>query len=69
VIIFIQFSQNNLKLQFKKIFEMKFAYVTNDTTETYIKNHIYHYTTPHETIICNSDGVISDHIAHQQEQY
>jgi hypothetical protein len=29
-----------------KIFEIKFAYLTNDTDKTSITNHIYHYTTP-----------------------
>jgi hypothetical protein len=38
MIIFIQFSPNNSKWQFKKyIFEIKFAYVTNDIAKTSIK--------------------------------
>jgi hypothetical protein len=45
VIIFIQISPNNSKWQFKKIFEVTFAYVTNDTAETIIK--IKFITTPH----------------------
>jgi hypothetical protein len=28
------------------MFEIKFAYVTNDTAETSIKNHVYYYTAP-----------------------
>jgi hypothetical protein len=63
VIIFIQFSPNNLKLQFKKnIFEIKFEHVTNDTAKTRIKNHIYHHTTPCEMVICDSDGVKGNRI-------
>jgi hypothetical protein len=47
-----------LKWQFKKnIFEIKYAYVTNDTAGASIKNHIYDYTTPRETVICGSDGM------------
>jgi hypothetical protein len=65
VIIFIQFSPNNSKLQFKKVFEIKFAYVTNDTAETSIKNHIYHYATPHEIVIRDSDGLTGDCILYQ----
>jgi hypothetical protein len=47
------------------IFKIKFMYVTNDTSKTSIKNHIYHYTTPCEMLICDSDGVTGDrpHIA------
>jgi hypothetical protein len=41
----------------KKIFEIKFAYVTNHTAKTIIKNHLCHYTAPHETAICDSDGM------------
>jgi hypothetical protein len=52
VIIFILFSPNYSKQQFKKKFEIKFTYVTNDTIDTSIKIHIYHYTTPHEMVIC-----------------
>jgi hypothetical protein len=37
----------------KNIFEIKFAYVTNDTAKTGIKNHSYHYITSHETVICD----------------
>jgi hypothetical protein len=40
-----------------KNFEIKFAYLTNDIAKTNIKNHIYHYTTPREMVICDSDGV------------
>jgi hypothetical protein len=46
----------------KKIFEIKFAYITNDTVQTSIINHIYHYTTPHEMVICESD--LSDRRLH-----
>jgi hypothetical protein len=46
----------------KKIFETKFAYVTNDTSKTSIKNNIYHNTTPCEMVICDSDGITGDHI-------
>jgi hypothetical protein len=42
---------------------MKFVYVTKDTAETSVKNCIYHYTT-HEMVICDSDGMIGDHISH-----
>jgi hypothetical protein len=55
VIIFIQFSPKNSKLQ--KIFEIKFA------DETSIKSHLYHYTTPCGMVICASDGVIGDCIS------
>jgi hypothetical protein len=44
---------------------IKFPYATNDTAETSIKNNIYHYTTPRETVICDSDGVTGSHIWHQ----
>jgi hypothetical protein len=27
--------------------------------------NIYHYTTSREMVICESDGVIDDHISHQ----
>jgi hypothetical protein len=63
--IFIHFLLNNSKLQCKKIFEIKFAYVTNDNPETSIKNHIYHYTTPCEMVICDSDDMAGDHILHE----
>jgi hypothetical protein len=43
--------------------KIKFAYVTDDMAETGIKNHIYHYTTPHEMVICDSDDVTGDHIS------
>jgi len=49
----------------KNIFKIKFAYVTNDTAKTSIKNHIYHYTTPCETVICDSDGMTGNHISHR----
>jgi hypothetical protein len=35
------------------IFKIKFACVTNDNAKTSIKNHIYHYATLHEMIICD----------------
>jgi hypothetical protein len=38
-----------------KIFKIKFACVTSDTTKTSIKNCVYHYTTLHEMVICDSD--------------
>jgi hypothetical protein len=60
--ILVQFSPNNSKGQFKKILEIKVAYVINYTAETNVKNHIYHYTTPCETVICDSDGVTCPHI-------
>jgi hypothetical protein len=41
------------------MFEIKFAYVTNDIANTSIRNHMYQYTTPCEKVICDSDGVIS----------
>jgi hypothetical protein len=50
VIIFLQIIQND---NLKKNFEIKFAYVTNDTTETSIKNHVYDYTTPREMVTCD----------------
>jgi hypothetical protein len=61
VIIFIQFSPNNSKWQCKKIVEIKFAFVTKDTAETSNENHSYHFITPHETVICDSDGMTGDH--------
>jgi hypothetical protein len=61
VIIFIQLSPNNLKWQFKKIFEIKFAYVASDTVETSVQIDT-HYTAACETVICDSDGVTGDHI-------
>jgi hypothetical protein len=46
------------------MFKIKFAYVTNDTSEISIRNHIHHCTTQYEMIICDSDGItgISLHI-------
>jgi hypothetical protein len=41
----------------KNISKIKFAYVIKDTAETSIKNQIYCYTTPHETVICDIDGM------------
>jgi hypothetical protein len=38
---------------------MKFAYVTNDTAETSVTNHIHRCTTPHETVICDSQPHIT----------
>jgi hypothetical protein len=49
----------------KKVFEIKFAYVTNDTAETSSEYHIYHYTAPHEMVICNSVGMTGDCVSHQ----
>jgi hypothetical protein len=49
----------------KKIFEIELANVTNKTTETSIKNHIYHHTIPHKTVICNSDGMTGNRISHR----
>jgi hypothetical protein len=34
--------------------------VTNDTAKTSIKNHIYHYITPCEAVICDNDGLTND---------
>jgi hypothetical protein len=34
-----------------------------------INNHICHYTTPHKTVIYDSDGMTGDCISYQQEQY
>jgi hypothetical protein len=58
VIIFVKIPQiiignNNLK----KVFEIKLAYVTNDTVKTNIKNRIYHYTTSRETVTFDSYGM------------
>jgi hypothetical protein len=64
VIIFIQFSPNNLSDNLKEIFEIKFASVTNDAAKTGIKNDIYHDTTPRETVICDSDGATGDCVSH-----
>jgi hypothetical protein len=47
----------------KNNFEIKFAYVTNDTAETNIKNHSSQYTSPRETVICGSDGMTGDSIS------
>jgi hypothetical protein len=44
--------------------EMKLAYVANNTAVTSIKNYIYNYTTPCETVIYDSDGMRGDHISH-----
>jgi hypothetical protein len=41
----------------KNIFKIYFAYVTNDTAKTSIRNRLYHYTVPREMVICGSDGV------------
>jgi hypothetical protein len=43
----------------------KIAYVTNDTAETSIKNHIHYFATPCETVICDCGGMTGDHISHQ----
>jgi hypothetical protein len=53
----------------KKIFKIKFAYVTNDADKTSIKCHIYYNTTPCEMIICDSDDITGDCISHWQERY
>jgi hypothetical protein len=53
----------------KNIFEIKFAYVINATAKTNIKNHLYHYATPRETVICDGDGVAGDYISHPYDQY
>jgi hypothetical protein len=45
----------------KNIFKIKFAYVTNTTAKTCIKNHIYHYATPCKTVMFDSDGRTGDH--------
>jgi hypothetical protein len=52
MIISIQFSpyitpNDNLK----SIVQIKFAYVTNDTAETRIENHIHDYTVPCKIVI------------------
>jgi hypothetical protein len=39
--------------------------MTNNTDETSIKNHIYHYTTPCEMVICDSDGMTGKHTSHR----
>jgi len=26
-------------------------------------DHVYHYTTPHETVICDSNGMTGNHIS------
>jgi hypothetical protein len=46
-----------------KIFEIKFTYITNKTAKTSIKSHIYHYTTPCETVVCDSNGMTDDCIS------
>jgi hypothetical protein len=43
---------------------MKFAYLTNDPAKTSIKSHIYHYTTPRKTVICDSVGMADDCISY-----
>jgi hypothetical protein len=48
----------------KRISEIEFAYVTNDTAEKNIKKHIYQYTAAHETVFCDSDGMTGDCIFH-----
>jgi hypothetical protein len=69
MIIFIQFPQIIQNDNLKKIFKIKFAYVTKYTAETSIKNHIYHYTTPCEMVICDSEGITGNHIPYRQQQY
>jgi hypothetical protein len=64
VIIFRQFSPKIQNYDLKKnIFEVKFAYVTNETAKS-IKNCIYYYTEPCGTVICDSNGMTGDHILH-----
>jgi hypothetical protein len=29
------------------------------------KNHVYHYSTLHEAVICDSDGVTGNHMSHR----
>jgi hypothetical protein len=41
----------------KKISEIKFAYLANDTAKTSTKNHMYHYITRCKMIICDRDGM------------
>jgi hypothetical protein len=33
------------------------------------KEYIYHYTTPHEMVICDSGGMTGNCILHRYEQY
>jgi hypothetical protein len=47
----------------KNTFEIKFSYVTNDLAET-IKNGFYHYTTPRETVNCDSDTLQHEQLKH-----
>jgi hypothetical protein len=39
--------------------------VRNDTAKTSIRSHIYHHTTPRESVICDSGGMTVNLIAHQ----
>jgi hypothetical protein len=63
----VGFYCNSKKIIKKKIFHIKFAYVTSHAATTSIKNHIYQYT-PCETVICGSDGVTGDRVSHQKKQ-
>jgi hypothetical protein len=47
------------------VFKIKFAYVTNNTAETSIKNKKFHYTTPREMIIHDIYGMTGDCMLHQ----
>jgi hypothetical protein len=51
---------HKFKITILKIFIINSAYITSDTAKTNIKNRIYHYTTPRETVICDNDGVTGD---------
>jgi hypothetical protein len=48
----------------KKMFEIKFVYVTVDIAMAGIKNYIYHYTAPCEMVICDGGGLTGNHISH-----
>jgi hypothetical protein len=50
-------SQNSIefKMTITKIFEIKFPYITNDPNKTINKHHIYHYSTPREMVICDTN--------------
>jgi hypothetical protein len=49
---------------YENILKIKFAYVRNDTAKITTKNHLYYHTTPHEMVICDSEGVTGDHMSH-----
>jgi hypothetical protein len=49
----------------KKTFKIKFAYVNaNDAFEMSYKNRLYHYTTPCEMVVFDSDGMTGSCILH-----